>query len=110
MATIDKRPNGRYRARWREYPGGPQKTRHFDRKGDAQQFLDGVRGDLTHGLYIDPAGARTLFATTPRRGGRDRCTGRAPRLRPKPNCGCTPIRRSAYDRSAPFVEARSKPG
>ena len=61
MASIDKRPNGRYRTRWREYPGGPQKTRHFDRKGDAQQFLDGVRGDLAHGLYIDPAGARTLF-------------------------------------------------
>ena len=61
MASIDKRPNGRYRTRWREYPGGPQKTRHFDRKGDAQQFLDGVRGDLAHGLYIDPAGGRTLF-------------------------------------------------
>ena len=24
MASIDKRPDGRYRARWREYPGGPQ--------------------------------------------------------------------------------------
>ena len=61
MASIDKRPNGRYRTRWREYPGGPQKTGHFDRKGDAKQFLDGVRGDLAHGLDIDPAGARTLF-------------------------------------------------
>ena len=54
MASIDKRPNGRYRTRWREYPGGRQKTRHFDRNGDAQQFLDGARGDLAHGLYIDP--------------------------------------------------------
>jgi integrase len=61
VASIDERPNGRYRTRWREYPGGPQKTRHFDRKGDAQQFLDGVRGDLAHGPYIDPAEARTLF-------------------------------------------------
>ena len=61
MASIDKRPNGRYRTRWREYPGGPQKTRHFDRKGDAQRFLDGIRGDLAHGLYVDPAGGRTLF-------------------------------------------------
>jgi hypothetical protein len=42
VASIDKRPDGRYRTRWRESPGGPQKTRHFDRKGDAQQFLDGV--------------------------------------------------------------------
>jgi integrase len=61
VASIDKRPNGHYRARWREYPGGPQKTRHFDRKADAQSFLDGVRGDLVRGVYIDPAGARTLF-------------------------------------------------
>ena len=29
MASIDKRFDGRYRARWREYTGGPQKTRHF---------------------------------------------------------------------------------
>jgi len=61
VASIDKRPNGRYRTRWREHPGGPQKTRHFDRKGDAQRFLDGIRGDLAHGLYVDPAGGRTLF-------------------------------------------------
>src|SRR3954464_11742923 len=61
MASIDKRPDGRYRARWREYPGGPQKTRQFTRKADAQRFLDGIRGDLAHGVYIDPAGGRTLF-------------------------------------------------
>src|SRR5580704_12273300 len=61
MASIDKRADGRYRARWREYPGGPQKTRQFDRKGDADRFLDAVRGDLAHGMYIDPAGGRTPF-------------------------------------------------
>ncbi len=32
MASIDRRPDGRYRARWREYPGAPQKTRQFTRK------------------------------------------------------------------------------
>lgn len=61
MASIDKRPDGRYRARWREYPSGPQRTRQFDRKGDAERFLDGIRGDLAHGHYVDPAGARTAF-------------------------------------------------
>lgn len=61
MASIDKRPDGRYRARWREYPGGPQKTRQFARKGDAQRFLDAVCGDLAHGAYVDPAGGRRLF-------------------------------------------------
>jgi len=61
VASIDKRPDGRYRARWREYPGAPQKTRQFTRKRDADRFLDSVRGDLAHGLYVDPAGGRTLF-------------------------------------------------
>jgi hypothetical protein len=48
VASIDKRPDGHYRARWREYAGGPQKTRQFSRKIDAQRFLDGIRGDLAH--------------------------------------------------------------
>ena len=61
MASIDRRANGRYRARWREYPGGPQKSRHFDRKRDAERFLDAGRGDLAHGTYIDPAGGRMPF-------------------------------------------------
>ncbi len=61
MASIDKRSNGRYRARWREFPGGPQKTRTFLRKGEAERFLDGVRGDLVHGQYVDPDGGRTPF-------------------------------------------------
>jgi hypothetical protein len=50
MASIEKRPDGRYRARWREYPNGPQKTRQFARKSDAQLFLDGLRGDLARGV------------------------------------------------------------
>lgn len=61
MASIDKRPDGRSRARWREYPRGPQKTRTFAKKGDAQLFIDGIRGDLARGNYIDPAGGRIPF-------------------------------------------------
>lgn len=61
MASIDRRPDGRYRARWREYPGGPQRTRQFTRKADAVRFLDGIRGDLAHGNYVDPDGGRVLF-------------------------------------------------
>lgn len=37
--SIDKRPSGQYQARWREVPGGPQKTATFDRKIDAQRHL-----------------------------------------------------------------------
>jgi integrase len=61
MASIDKRADGRYRARWREYPGGPQRTKHFARKMDAERFLDGVRGDLARGVYIDPDAGNTTF-------------------------------------------------
>ncbi|MGP0029620.1 MAG: tyrosine-type recombinase/integrase [Acidimicrobiales bacterium] len=61
MASIDQRPNGHYRARWREYPGGPQKTRQFERKGEAEKFIDGIRGDLVRGCYVDPAGGKILF-------------------------------------------------
>jgi integrase len=61
MASIDKRPSGGYRARWREFPGGPQKTRHFVRKADAERFLDVIRGDLARGNYIDPNAGRVLF-------------------------------------------------
>jgi integrase len=63
MASIDKRVDGRYRTRWREYPGGPQKTRHFGRKVDAERFLDGIRGDLARGIYIDPNDGKMLFQT-----------------------------------------------
>jgi hypothetical protein len=45
----------------REYPTGPQKSRHFDRKADAQLFLGGIRGDLARGVYIDPDAGLILF-------------------------------------------------
>jgi hypothetical protein len=61
MASVEKRPNGKWRARWREYPGAPQKVRHFDRKSDATAFLDIVRGGLARGDYIDPDAGRVTF-------------------------------------------------
>src|SRR4051794_32967971 len=61
MASIDKRPNGKYLARWREVPGGPQKSQQFGRKIDAQNFLDGLRGDLVRGQYVDPKLGRESF-------------------------------------------------
>jgi integrase len=51
----------RYQARWREHTGGPPKTQLFDRKIDAQQFLDGIVGDLRRGVYIDPDAGRQTF-------------------------------------------------
>ena len=63
MASIDRRKNGTWRARWREYPNGPQQARHFKRKVDAEKFLDQVRGDLARGSYVDPSAGRQTFAS-----------------------------------------------
>src|SRR4051812_28277408 len=60
MASIKRRPDGRWRARYRD-PDGKEHAQHFDRKVDGERWLDQVRGDLVRGTYIDPDGARTVF-------------------------------------------------
>lgn len=63
MASIDRRPSGKYLARWREYPGGPQTSRAFARKVDAERFLVEVQHRLMTGTYTPPAaGQITLEA------------------------------------------------
>jgi integrase len=63
VASIDKRSDGRYRARWREYPNGPQRTRTFARKRDAETFLADVQHRLLAVTYTPPeAGKITLAA------------------------------------------------
>jgi integrase len=42
MASIAKRPDGRYRARYRDKATGKEHARHFRRKTDAQDWLDDV--------------------------------------------------------------------
>jgi hypothetical protein len=61
MASIDRRPDGRWRARWREYPGGPQHAKHFDRKIDAERFLTRIEASKLDGSYVDPAASRTTL-------------------------------------------------
>jgi hypothetical protein len=61
MASIDKRPSGKYLARWREYPGGPQRTKTFARKVDAERFLVDVQHRLLSGTYVDPGVSRTTL-------------------------------------------------
>jgi hypothetical protein len=62
MSSVDKRPNGMWRARWREYPGGPQRARHFPRKIDAERFLVKVQHRLMSGVYTSPAAGRITLA------------------------------------------------
>jgi len=61
VASIERRPDDRYRARWREHPSGPQQSKHFARRADAERFLDRVRGDLVRGTYVDPRAGRIPF-------------------------------------------------
>lgn len=54
MASIRKRPDGAWRARYRD-EDGKEHARHFKRKVDAQAWLDGVTASLVRGDYVDPA-------------------------------------------------------
>lgn len=63
MASVEKRTrNGRERwyARYRD-PAGTQKTRTFDKKGDAQKFLTTVESKKLTGTYIDPHDSARTF-------------------------------------------------
>lgn len=57
MASIAKRPNGKYRARYRDATG-KEYARHFARKLDAQRWLDEETASLVTGRYIDPKARR----------------------------------------------------
>lgn len=60
MSSIDKQPNGRWRARYRD-KAGRSHSKTFDRKADAQSYLDDVGHDIRRGQWIDPKLARTPF-------------------------------------------------
>lgn len=57
MASIEKRENGRYYARWRT-PDGRSRIKAFDRKKDAEAHLVEVEGAKMTGAYVDPGRAR----------------------------------------------------
>jgi integrase len=61
MASIAKRPDGHYRARYRD-EAGAEHSRHFDRKVDAKQWLDQVTAAVVTGQYVDPKAGRITFA------------------------------------------------
>jgi integrase len=53
VASIKKRPNGKWRARYRDATGR-EHARHFDRKVDAQRWLDEETASLVTGNYVNP--------------------------------------------------------
>lgn len=58
MVSIAKRPDGQWRARYRD-GSDREHSRHFDRKVDAQRWLDEVTAAVLTGQYVDPKTART---------------------------------------------------
>jgi integrase len=61
VASIARRGNGRWRARYRD-EDGREHARHFDRKTDAQRWLDGVTAARVRGEYVDPAAGTVTFS------------------------------------------------
>jgi integrase len=60
MANIAKRPDGRWRARYRD-EAGREHARHFSRKLDAQRWIDEVTASIVTGQYVDPKAGRITF-------------------------------------------------
>ena len=60
MASIAKRPDGRWRARYRD-DAGKEHARHFQRKVDAQRWLDEVTTAVVTGTYVDPTAGKLTF-------------------------------------------------
>jgi hypothetical protein len=60
MSSIQKRPDGRYRVRWRD-PEGKERAKHFARKIDAERFRVTVEADVLRGAYIDVTLGRQSF-------------------------------------------------
>jgi integrase len=60
MSSVQKRPDGRYRVRWRD-PQGKERAKHFTRKIDADRFRSTVDADVIRGTYVDPVAGRRTF-------------------------------------------------
>ena len=60
MASIEKQPNGHWKARYRD-ANGRSRRQTFTRKQDAQSFLDDLSTDLRRGEWIDPRSRRDTF-------------------------------------------------
>lgn len=65
MASIKKRAAGGakpWRARWIDPATGKECAKHFARRVDAVDHLDGIRGDIARGTYVSPAAGKTTVA------------------------------------------------
>ncbi len=61
MASVKKREDGVWRARYRD-AAGKEHARHFPRKIDAQKWLDEVTAAVVTGAYVDPRAGKVTFS------------------------------------------------
>ncbi len=61
MASIARRPDGRWRARYRDETGR-EYAGHFARKVDAQRWLDRETAKIVTGTWVNPRAGRVTFA------------------------------------------------
>lgn len=60
MASVKQRPNGAWRARYRDSTG-KEHARHFKIKREAQRWLDEQTASLVGGTHVDPARSKTTI-------------------------------------------------
>jgi integrase len=58
MASIKRREDGQWRARYRD-DAGREHARHFARKVDAQRWIDETTAAVVTGQYVDPKAGKT---------------------------------------------------
>jgi integrase len=61
MASIKRREDGQWRARYRD-AAGKEHARHFARKVDAQRWVDDVTSAVVTGTYTDPRTSRVTLS------------------------------------------------
>src|SRR6476469_4724935 len=57
MGNVARRPDGKWRARYRD-ASGRERTKQFVRKVDAQRWLNENSQALVEGRYVDPKAGR----------------------------------------------------
>ena len=62
MASIKRREDGKWRARYRD-EAGKEHAKHFARKVDAARWLDEVTAAVVTGMYVDPAAGKVTVKT-----------------------------------------------
>ena len=60
MASIQKRPNGKYLVRWRNEEN-KERSKQFDLMRDAKRYAAQVETDLARGDYVDPKAGDVTF-------------------------------------------------